>query len=189
QAAPVISEVPPQERRRFARYSFAAPMDVVVLRSGIPSTIPGRCLDLAEGGVAAIMAGELQPGESVGLEIKLPTGMEPVQAKAVVRDQRDLLCRLQFVGMRADSYAALRAWVQIVEPQRAVPQVAKIVGEKKVPPTGAMARIHAKERRRRQSRKAKWMALSPLIVVLTAVLGWWAWQNGWITTDSEQTAQ
>jgi TonB family protein len=161
-------------------------MDVVVLRSGIPSTIPGRCIDLGEGGVSAIMAGELRAGESVGLEIKLPVGMEPVQAKAVVRDQKDLLCRLQFVGMRPDAFSALQAWVQLIGP-RAMPNIAILPAEKKDAAPAQARRTETRVRRRRQSRKAKWMALSPLILVLAAVLVWWAWQNDWIGLDSNAT--
>ena len=196
QAAPVSPDASAPERRQYARHPIAVPLDVVVLRSGIPSTIPGRCVDLAEGGVAAVMAGELHPGESVGLELKLPVGLESVQAKALVRDQKDLLCRLQFVGMRADSYSALQAWVQMVG-ARPMPKVAifpdnksdKKKDEKKDTITVAPTPPQAKTRGRRQSSKAKWMALSPLALVLAAVLGWWAWQNGWLGIDSAPTAE
>lgn len=186
-AAPLISDPRPQERRRLARYPVAVPIDIVVLRSGIPSTIPGRSLDLAEGGVCAIMAGELRVGESVGLEIKLP--LEAVQAKAVVRDQKELCCRLQFVGMRAESLSALRAWVQMVAPRVRPAAIANASEKKETVPAESAARVHAHLRRKRQSRKAKWMALSPLVLVLAAVVGWWSWQNGWIGTDPGATAQ
>jgi hypothetical protein len=49
----------------------AAPVDIVVLKSGV-QTIPGRSVDLGEGGIGAIAASELQPGQSVGVEIFLP---------------------------------------------------------------------------------------------------------------------
>ena len=72
-------------RRRFGRFAVAVPVDVVVLRSGVPSTIPGRSVDVGEGGVSAVLAGELQPGEAIGISLQLPFVLEPVQAKAVVR--------------------------------------------------------------------------------------------------------
>ena len=50
-------------RRRIPRYPVAIPVDVTVLRSGLPSSIPGRSLDIGEGGVAAVLAAELQTGE------------------------------------------------------------------------------------------------------------------------------
>ena len=57
-------------RRRALRYRVQAPLDVSVLRSGIPDTLPGRSVNLGEGGVAAVLAGELLPGEAVGVEIR-----------------------------------------------------------------------------------------------------------------------
>ncbi|MFZ0772319.1 MAG: hypothetical protein WCA49_10955 [Candidatus Sulfotelmatobacter sp.] len=59
-------------RRRGLRYRVQAPLDVTVLRSGIPDTVPGRSVNLGAGGVAAVLSGELLPGESVGIEIRLP---------------------------------------------------------------------------------------------------------------------
>jgi TonB family protein len=184
QAAPSIPGSGQAQRRRSQRYALSAPVDVVVLRSGIPSTIPGRSLDLGEGGVAAILAGELRPGESVGIEIKLPFGMEAVQAKALVRDQQQLCCRLQFLGMRPESRTALRTWTQMsaaAKPKSSeVPQLA-------APDKAASPEPSLPLRRRRQSRKAKWMALSPLLFVLTLVIWWWAWQNGWIASEAATT--
>ena len=43
------------------RYSVDAPLDVTVLRSGIPDTMPGRSVNLGTGGMAAVLAGELLP--------------------------------------------------------------------------------------------------------------------------------
>ncbi len=65
-------------RRRGLRYRVQAPMDVTVLRSGIPDTLPGRSVNLGEGGVFAVLAGELLPGETVGVEILLPLAAEPL---------------------------------------------------------------------------------------------------------------
>jgi hypothetical protein len=42
-----------QPRRRWLRYRVQALLDVTVLRSGIPDTVPGRSVNLGEGGVAA----------------------------------------------------------------------------------------------------------------------------------------
>src|SRR5882724_6938239 len=59
-------------RRRIPRYPMAVPVDVTVLRSGLPSSIPGRSLDIGEGGVAAVLAAELQTGDWVAVEFQLP---------------------------------------------------------------------------------------------------------------------
>src|SRR4030095_4903187 len=81
-------------RRSLPRYHVAAPIDIVILRSGVPETIPGRSIDLGEGGLGAIAAGELQPGQAVGVEIFLPEVSQPVRARAQVRYQQQLHCGL-----------------------------------------------------------------------------------------------
>jgi TonB family protein len=176
------------ERRRFPRHQLAIPVDVVVLRSGVPSTIPGRTLELAEGGLAAIIAGQLRVGESVGVEIKLPSGLEPIQAKALVRAQKELCCRLQFLGMRPESYTALQTWTQISSPTSLLPVGAQNAVDSFAAPPSRQAALQAESRRRRQARKAKWVALSPLAALLFTVLVWWSWQNGWVSFEPTATA-
>ncbi len=192
QAAPSLPNASRVERRQFARRALAVPIDVVVLRSGIPSTIPGRSVDLSEGGVAAVVAGEFRPGESVGLELKLPFGLESVQARALVCHQQRLCCRFQFMAMRPESRNALRAWVRmtsLTEPPAApVPATTRPPAEERPAPLRVEA-LASQARRRRQSRKAKWMALSPLLVVLSLVVWWWSWQNGWIGADLSARAE
>ncbi len=192
EAASSVSDLSRVERRRFVRQAIAVPIDVVVLRSGIPCTIPGRSLDLAQGGVAAIVAGDLRPGESVGLEIKLPFGLEPVQAKAVVRDQRQLCCRFRFVAMGPESRSALDTWAHLtamrVSPKPEAASTDVEPAQETVLPSKPIEALTPESRRRRQSRKAKWMALSPLLLVLSLVVWWWSWQNGWIGGDQPATA-
>lgn len=192
EATAPLSYARPLERRRYARQPIAVPVDIVVLRSGIPSTIPARSVDISEGGLAAIIAGELRPGESVGLELNLPLGMEPVRARALVCHQQQLCCRLQFMAMSAESRAGLRTWIKLNDTKSFRPATAEVVagsprnehspGPKPEAPTGDL-------RRRRQSRKAKWMALSPLLLVLSVVVWWWSWQNGWISADLSTSAE
>ena len=52
-------------RRRGLRYRAEVPLYVTVLRSGSLDTLPGRSVNSGEGGVAAVLAGELLPGEAV----------------------------------------------------------------------------------------------------------------------------
>jgi len=98
-------------RRRVARYALAVPADITVLRSGIPDSIPGRSLDIGEGGVAVALAGELRPGDSVGLEFWLPDVALALQAKAVVRHQAQLRCGLQFLGVSREQLAMIQYWM------------------------------------------------------------------------------
>src|SRR6266446_8655512 len=85
-------------RRRGMRYRVQAALDVTVLRSGIPDTLPGRLVNLGEGGVAAVLAGELLPGEAVGVEIRLPMASDPLRTRALVRHHDKLRAGMEFVG-------------------------------------------------------------------------------------------
>src|ERR1700684_2359230 len=66
-------------RRRGLRYGVQAPLDVAVLRSGVPESVPGRSLNLGSGGVAAVLAAEVLPGEVVGVQILLPKALVPLR--------------------------------------------------------------------------------------------------------------
>src|SRR5579871_5760618 len=90
------------------RRPLAVPLNVTVLRSGVPDAVPGRCLDVCEGGLGAVLAAELQAGELVGVEFRLP-GSASVLAKARVCHQEKLRCGLQFVALAAEQEAALEA--------------------------------------------------------------------------------
>src|SRR5450755_1377306 len=86
-------------RRRVPRFLVQAPLDVTVLRSGVSDTVPGRSVNLCERGVAAMLAGELVPGEAVGIEVQLPLAADPLRVRAMVRYQDKLRCGLEFVGL------------------------------------------------------------------------------------------
>jgi TonB family protein len=97
-------------RRRWLRYRVQALLDVKVVRSGIPDVLPGRSVNLGEGGVSAALAGELLPGEAVGVEIQLPQVADPLRTRALVRHQDKLRSGLEFVGLSAEQQAAIRNW-------------------------------------------------------------------------------
>jgi TonB family protein len=94
-------------RRRVPRFEMQAPLDVTVLRAGVPDTVPGRSVDVCERGIAAMLAGELVPGETVGVEVRLPLA-GALRARAMVRHQDKLRCGLEFVGLSAEQRAAIR---------------------------------------------------------------------------------
>lgn len=99
-------------RRRMPRFEIRAPLDVTVLRSGIPDTVPGRALNLSERGMAAMMAGELAAGETVGVELRLPMTTDPLRARALVKYQDKLRCGMEFVGFSEEQRAAVRDWAK-----------------------------------------------------------------------------
>jgi len=97
-------------RRGFPRYPIDVLLDVVALQSGIPNNMPGRCCDLSETGLSAVIAGELIAGQAVAIELRLPNVGVPVRARAQVRYQERLRCGLQFVGLSAEQREKIRYW-------------------------------------------------------------------------------
>src|SRR5271169_460946 len=98
--------------RRVPRFPLAVPADVTVVRSGIPFSIPGRSVTLGERGVGLVLAGELHPGDSVGIEFRLPDAGGPFRLKAVVRYQALLHCGLEFVSLTSEQQTLIEHWTR-----------------------------------------------------------------------------
>lgn len=169
-------------RRRGLRYCVQAPIDVTVLRSGVPDTVPGRSENLGPGGVAVVLAAELKPGESVGIEIRLPQAVTPLRTRARVRYYDKLRCGMEFVGLSAEQQAEIGRWTAEMkaEPQREVsakPLTAAGKGSEgggsggTRPPAGRWF-------------GRGWFFLLGSIAILLAVL-WWRWNRGWEDLESD----
>ena len=167
--------------RRATRHPLTVPVDLTVLRSGVPDCIPGRALNVGEGGLAAIVAGELRPGDSVGVEMLLPHANSALTAKAVVRHQAQLRCGLEFVGLSMEQQALLRHWTQGEE---------EIKAEQPAPVAARAARsgrvVHRPVRRGR-SRRLLWAALAFFVIV--GAVGWWQWYHVWSELESHLPAR
>src|SRR5437764_2973751 len=96
--------------RRTHRYDLAVPIDVTVLRSGVPDCIPGRAVNVCEGGLGAVVAGELHSGDAVGVEFRLPSAASQFHAKAVVRYEARLQCGLEFQSLSPQQRDMIRYW-------------------------------------------------------------------------------
>src|ERR1700751_5948193 len=95
-AAPTLKATGTKSQR-VPRFGVAVPLDVTVLRSGVPDCIPGRTLNASEGGLAAVLAAELRPGEAVGVEMRLPGLGLPLRTKATVRHSCHMRCGVAFL--------------------------------------------------------------------------------------------
>jgi TonB family protein len=172
-------------RRRIPRYSVAIPVDITVLRSGAPASIPGRSLDLGEGGVAAVLAAELQLGEWVAVEFLLPNAGQALQTKAVVRHHNQLRCGFEFLGLSGDQRSMIRRWAGNSQP---LPILEPTVSPS-IPTTALSTRmtapLAAQAPARRQPAPANNRALDRLLRLTLALLvvvgGWatWQWHRGW----------
>jgi TonB family protein len=167
-------------RRRGPRYRVQAPLDVTVLRSGIPDTLPGRSVNLGEHGVAAVLAGEVQTGEAVGVEIRLPQAVEPLRTRALVRNHDKLRCGMEFTGLSAEQQAAIRNWVGASKAEPELEVLTNIPIEAKEAPETTASDI-AKPLTGKRGRG--WIFLLGSIAILLAVL-WWRWNRGWEDLES-----
>jgi TonB family protein len=163
------------------RYRVQAPLDVTVLRSGIPDTLPGRSLNLGEGGVAAVLAGELLPGENVGVEIQLPLAADPLRTRALVRHHDRLRSGMEFVGLSLEQQAAIRDWAgeAKAEPELGVRTKIPIVAGKGSESGGS----GGAQPPTRRGHGRGWIFLLLSVAILLAVL-WWRWNRGWEDLES-----
>jgi TonB family protein len=175
-------------RRRIPRYSVAIPVDITVLRSGAPASIPGRSLDLGEGGVAAVLAAELQLGEWVAVEFQLPNASQSLQTKAVVRHHNQLRCGFEFLGLSGDQRSMIRRWagtskpLPILEPTPPASSLPPVRNAKMPAPLPAQAPLlPARPRPAAASNRALDQLLRLTLVLLLVVGGWatWQWHRGW----------
>jgi hypothetical protein len=180
----------PMMRRVAPRRKVAVPLNVTILRSGVPDTVPGRSLDVGEGGLGAVLAAEVTPGELVGVEFRLPDA-GPVLAKARVCYQEKLHCGLQFLSIPPDQREMLGAWTLDV-PRR---PITSAVAPAAVAPTPAAARVNtplpkflADSAPRSETTphylKRKIFMLLAASVIVAAGVGWWQWEQGWQELES-----
>jgi TonB family protein len=165
-------------RRRIPRYPIAVPVDVTVLRSGIPATIPGRSLDVGEGGLAAILAGELHPGDSVGLEFRLPDLDVQLRAKAVVRHQARLRFGVEFLGIPPEQLELIRHWARRTAAAQPESQPAETYRLEHSPEVESLSQPRQSVR----LRQLLGLALA-LIVVAVGMLSW-QWYRAWEELES-----
>ncbi|PYX93480.1 MAG: hypothetical protein DMG71_15120 [Acidobacteria bacterium] len=170
-------------RRGLPRYKVAVPLDVTVLRSGVPDRIPGRSLDISAGGAGLVLAGVIFPGESVGVQFSLPGVNGPVEARAVVRYQSQLRCGVEFLGLSEEQRALIRDWTK----QEPNPPVAKPKVQGKAPTPAAPAVRHKAKGFRRPTRRLV-VRIAPFLIA-AALVGWWRWQKGWTEIEAQLSAQ
>jgi len=177
-------------RRRVPRFRMDAPLDVTVLRSGIPDTLPGRAVNVCERGIAAVLAGELAAGESVGVEVRLSPATEPLRTRATVRYQEKLRYGLEFMTISPEQRAAIRDWAREAraETEMTVSSFPTLDrDEKKDLGMSAGPRLSGgggpprKVNKRR--RRLGWL-IALLVLAAIAAAFWWKWNRSWEELES-----
>jgi TonB family protein len=186
-------------RRRDERFELTAPLDVTVLRSGIPDTMPGRAVDFCEGGIAAILPGELLPGETVGVEVQLPLWDDPFRARATVKYQDKLRCGLEFVSLSSEQQEAIRHCAEEAKAEGYVSprttggkietgkaekekKTARAEIEKEGDADGKAPESRSGTRRRRMA--AIVFVVCLVLVASAAGIFWWRWNRAWEELES-----
>jgi TonB family protein len=180
-SSPAIQAWEQPSRRRGSRYRSKAPLDVTVLRSGIPNTVPGRSTNLGESGVAAILAGELSPGEIVGVEIQLRTNGVPLRARALVRHHNKLRCGMEFVGLSGQQQLAIREWTREIKAEVESEEDTQVAKESSN--TSSFGESEAVPGTPSKRRGGRWVLLL-LVVAVLLVFSWWRWRRAWQTLES-----
>jgi TonB family protein len=167
------------QRRVLPRRPITVPLDVITLRCGVPENLPGRCTDLSEAGVGAVVAGELAAGQQVAVELRLPNIGVPVRARAQVRYQSQLRCGLEFMGLEVEQREMIRySLYRSAPPPVASTKKAEKVAPAKTEAPVAAAQLPAQPRRRiRIGRRGFYMLFACLLAL--AGLGLWQWQRSW----------
>jgi PilZ domain len=165
------------QRRVVSRKPIQVPLDLIALRSGVPENLPGRCTDLSEGGLGAVVAGELSAGQQVALELRLPNVGVPVRARALVRYQSRLRCGLEFVGLSAEQQDMIRYWSYLAAPEATGSQATKLPSAVPNLPAAAVQQAPRRRRKLRVGRRKIYALMVGLLVL--ASLAWWQWQRSW----------
>jgi TonB family protein len=174
-------------KRRVPRYQLTVPLTLTVLRSGIPNHIPGRTLEISEGGMGVVPASQLILGESVRVEFLVPHTGALVRATAVVRYQRELCFGLQFLRLPVEQLSIVRYWTRregellLAQPDDTLGEA---VAKPKLPPD-----FENSENSTRKFGIRRIVACAGSMTVIAAVLGWWQWQQGWAELEAQLPAK
>ena len=174
------TSLPIPVRRRHSRYELTCPVEVTVLRSGIPQNLPGRVVDAGLGGMSIVVSSDLYPGETVGVEFRFADAPAAVQARARVRYQDRFRSGLEFSTVSPDKLELVRLWTD--QRYRVVVSEADTIKFAPLPEpqflqAAALKPSHAKwqESRHGSGRMAK--AVTGIIIIGALAFSAWAYRH------------
>jgi Gram-negative bacterial TonB protein C-terminal/PilZ domain len=171
-------------RRRVPRFPMDGPLEVTVLRSGIPDTLPGRAVNVSERGMEAVLAGELKTGESVGVEVRLPSVSQPLRTRATVRYQDKLRYGLEFTAISTQQRNAIRDWAKGLGGEVKAKQDAASAPKTKTQFQSDRGRPVTKQSLVAPKRTRRVWLLASTLTVIAAAAGWWQWNRSWVRLES-----
>ena len=170
--------------RRVPRYKLNVPLALTVLRSGIPTLIPGNMTEIGEGGLGVAPASQLLVGESVRVEFLVPQISSPVRATAVVRYRHQQSFGLQFLRLPVEQQSIVRYWTRHQGEVLLTPEDANA----KEAETQAQPRPDGEATPRKFILPLILRFALPIALTLAA-LGWWHWQQGWTELEARLPAK
>lgn len=93
----MVSRAADMSFRKHVRALFSVPITVRHLTPGGVRANRGISLDLGEGGMGALVEGEVQVGETVAIDLRLTA--QPMTAVAIVRHTSSVRSGFEFVGL------------------------------------------------------------------------------------------
>ena len=102
--------------RRFVRYRTELPLIVRVLGEDGYMRVHGRCFEINDSGLGAVVTSEFRPGEMVSLELAIPEVEEVQVVRAVVRHRMGFLHGFEFVGILPEQQAYIRTYCRNLQP-------------------------------------------------------------------------
>jgi hypothetical protein len=102
--------------RRYARYRTEIPVIVKILGKDGYLRIHGRCFEIAEAGLGAVISSELGAGEMATLEFSIPDNPEVFVMRAVVRHRMGFLHGFEFIGALPEQSQRIQTFCQTLEP-------------------------------------------------------------------------
>ncbi|HWY57490.1 MAG TPA: PilZ domain-containing protein [Terriglobales bacterium] len=102
--------------RRYARYRTEIPIIVKVLAKDGYVRVHGRCFEMAEAGLGAVITSELAAGEMVTLEFAIPDVPEVFVIRSVVRHRMGFLHGFEFIGALPKQSDLIQQFCRKLEP-------------------------------------------------------------------------
>jgi len=171
--------------RRVPRCPLAVPVRVTLRHASTAQAFPGRSLDLGEGGIAAVLAGELHQGDSVGVEFLLPELGLGFHAKAIVRHHAALRSGLEFMGLSLEQQAMIRRWIRrTLEAQSPTAKTTLAAADSPVKPIPT-ASTRTARRSKLYGRIRHILVVTLLGCLVAGAFAGWRWRQGWIELRRE----
>ncbi len=145
-------------------------------------------MNVCERGIAAMLAGELEPGQTVEVELMLSPEAEPLRANATVKYHDKLRCGFEFVEISAEQRVAIRDWAKEAKAETevgAIPnaRVNRVVVKHIPTHQGSFGGGGSSGQRQRKSLLIAGMVVLTLAAFVGGVF-WWRWTSGWEELES-----